>query len=82
MKPSSDAEAYLRMIIARYSWERPDSIGLDDDLRGATGMDSLTQLQVVAAFEERFGVRIPDDEIDRMRTLRDFLELIGSVSAL
>jgi acyl carrier protein len=33
------------------------------------GVDSLQGLQILAAVEKRFGIRLPDEELIRMRTI-------------
>ncbi|MEX1258700.1 MAG: acyl carrier protein [Gemmatimonadota bacterium] len=73
MRPASEAEAYVRAVIGRVTARAPDAFGPDEDLARAVGLDSLSLLQVVAEVEEAYDVRIPDGEMDRLRTLRDFL---------
>ena len=45
-----------------------------DDLE----IDSLTMVEVVVACEERFGVRIPDEALEALRTVGDAVALISS----
>jgi len=73
MKPTADAETFIRGLIAQLADRRPDAFGLDEDLSRGLGLDSLSLLQIVAAVEEAYGVRIPDDEIDDLRTVRALL---------
>jgi acyl carrier protein len=35
------------------------------------GMDSVAQMELVSWFEERLGVRIPDEELQQVRTIGD-----------
>ncbi len=42
----------------------------DTDLRVELNVDSLQGLQIVAAIERRFGVMVPDDEIDLYTNVR------------
>jgi len=39
-------------------------------------LDSLTMVEVVVAAEERFGVRIPDDDVAQLVTVQDALDYI------
>lgn len=41
-------------------------------------IDSLTMVEVVVACEERFGVRIPDEDIERLSTVGDAVEYIAA----
>ena len=46
---------------------------LVDDL----GADSLDVVELVMALEEEFGVEIPDEEVENIRTIRDVTEYIN-----
>lgn len=43
-----------------------------DDL----GADSLDLVELIMAFEEEFGFEIPDDDAERIRTVRDAIAYI------
>ena len=43
-----------------------------DDL----GADSLDIVELIMAFEEEFGIEIPDEVAEKIRTVRDAVELI------
>jgi acyl carrier protein len=43
-----------------------------DDL----GADSLDIVELVMAFEENFGIEIPDEEAEKIRTVKDAIEYI------
>ena len=43
-----------------------------DDL----GADSLDIVELVMAFEENFGIEIPDEEAEKIRTVKDATEYI------
>ncbi len=47
--------------------------GFDKDL----DIDSLTMVEVVVACEERFGVTIPDEALEGMRTVGDAVAYIA-----
>jgi acyl carrier protein len=49
----------------------PESAFADD-----LGMDSLTLMDVVVGVEDRFGVRINDDDIAGLRTVADAVDYI------
>jgi acyl carrier protein len=49
------------------------SAGFDKDL----DIDSLTMVEVVVACEERFGVAIPDEALENLRTVGDAIAFIA-----
>lgn len=48
----------------------------DTDLRLELNVDSLQGLQIVAAIERRFGVTVPDEEIDLYANVRAIAETV------
>jgi acyl carrier protein len=45
-----------------------------DDL----GADSLDTIELVMAFEEAFGIEIPDEDAEKIRTVKNAIEYIES----
>jgi len=43
-------------------------------------VDSLTMVEVVVACEERFGVRIPDEALEGLRTVGDAVDFISGAA--
>jgi len=41
------------------------------------GMDSVAVMELVSYFEEKLSVRIPDEELSRIRTVRDLRDAIA-----
>jgi acyl carrier protein len=52
-----------------------DQLSLDADLT-TLELDSVSMLSLVAALEDRYGTRIPETELLRVRTMRGLLELV------
>jgi acyl carrier protein len=50
-----------------------ESASFVDDL----GADSLDTVELVMALEEEFGVEIPDDEAEKIRTVKEAFDYIG-----
>jgi acyl carrier protein len=74
---SALASQVKNLIISRLKLEGigPDDIGDDAPLFGeGLGLDSIDALELVLAVEQKFGVRIEDEEVGR--------KALGSVSAL
>ncbi|HEY6050957.1 MAG TPA: acyl carrier protein, partial [Thermoanaerobaculia bacterium] len=50
-----------------------------DTVISQLGMDSVAQMELVSWFEERLGVRIPDEELQNIRTVRDLKDALARV---
>ncbi|HEY5147495.1 MAG TPA: acyl carrier protein [Polyangiaceae bacterium] len=50
---------------------------ITDDL----GADSLDQVELVMAFETEFGIDIPDEEAEKIKTVGDAVQKIDAVTA-
>jgi acyl carrier protein len=48
-----------------------------DDL----GADSLDQVEVVLAFEEAFGIEIPDEDAEKIATVKDAIDYVTKHSS-
>jgi acyl carrier protein len=69
MTSDPDVERHVRDIITAIARQELDNVGRDDDLVEALGVDSLQGLQILAAVEKQFDIRLPDDQLIRMRTV-------------
>ena len=43
------------------------------------GMDSVAIMELVAWFEEKLGVRIPDERLSKIRTVKDLRDTIAQL---
>jgi acyl carrier protein len=59
----------IRRLIAKYLSIPPESIGEDSSLE-ELGLDSLGALELVFEIEEEFSVKVPDESIKELRTVR------------
>ena len=48
-----------------------------DTVIGTLGMDSVAIMELVSWFEERLHVRIPDEELGKIRTVRDLRDTLA-----
>jgi len=48
-----------------------------DTVIATLGMDSVAVMELVSYFEEKLGVRIPDDELSKLRTVKDLRDAIA-----
>ena len=53
-----------------------DAIVPDADLASGLGLDSLDVVELTLALEERYGIEVPDEELENVATVRDAIELI------
>ena len=61
-----------------------DQLGVsEDDLKDAAsfvddlGADSLDVVEMVMAFEEEFSIEIPDEDAEKIKTVKDAVDYIG-----
>lgn len=54
-----------------------DSANFTDDL----GADSLDIVELVMAFEDEFGVEIPDEDAEKITTVKDAVDYISKAEA-
>ncbi|MBP9732926.1 MAG: acyl carrier protein [Candidatus Omnitrophica bacterium] len=77
---SADTQTKVKSIIAEQLGvkveEVVDQASFTDDL----GADSLDTVELVMALEEEFGIEIPDEDAEKMRTVGDAMRYISEKS--
>ncbi len=68
---SESMEARVREIIVNELGVEADKVTDDASFMEDLGADSLDTVELVMALEEEFGVDIPDEEAEQMRTVGD-----------
>ena len=68
--------AGIREIVEEVAGVSPDQIEMGKSFTDDLDVDSLSMVEVVVAAEERFGVKIPDDEVTNMATVGDAVNFI------
>jgi acyl carrier protein len=58
-----------------------ESISAEQSLTDDLKIDSLSMITIVYNAEERFGVRIPDDEANKLATVQDAVDYIKNNQA-
>jgi acyl carrier protein len=58
-----------------------DDVQLDKSFVDDLDIDSLSMVEVVVAAEERFSVKIPDDDVKGLQTVGDAVSYIEKASA-
>jgi acyl carrier protein len=69
--------AKVRDIIAEQLDIPADSITMESNLMEDLEADSLDIIELVMAFEEEFGVTMPDDELEKIKTVGDIVKALG-----
>ena len=54
----------------------PEDVTMDSTFIDDLGADSLDIVELIMAFEEEFNTEIPDDVAEKIRTVRDAVELL------
>ncbi len=56
-------------------------VEMDKSFTEDLDIDSLSMMTIVVNAEEKFGVRIPDDEVKNLKTVRDAVTFINNAQA-
>ena len=72
----ADVLAGLKEIVEEVAGIPAASVELDKNFTDDLDVDSLSMVEVVVAAEEKFGVKIPDDEVTKMATVGDAVNFI------
>jgi acyl carrier protein len=73
----NETERDVIRIVSVITRTPADVIGVDTDLRLDLNVDSLQGLQIVAAVEKRFGVEVPDDDLDVYTSVRAIVDALA-----
>ena len=73
-----EAAVYARMkrVIAEQLGVDPEKITPAYAFRDDVGNDSLDAVEIAMALEEKFGINIPDDAMEKMQTIDDVIRFI------
>jgi acyl carrier protein len=73
---SGDIEATVTEIICEQLDVKTEDVDGSKSFTDDLGADSLAIVELVLAFEEKFDVKIPDDEVDNIKTVGDAVSYI------
>ena len=77
---SDTAEARVKEIIIDELGVEADKVTTDASFVDDLGADSLDTVELIMAFEEEFGIDIPDEDAEKMRTVGDAVAYIEQQS--
>ena len=73
---ADNAEAKVKEIIINELGVDPEKVTSEASFVEDLGADSLDTVELVMAFEEEFGVDIPDEDAEQMRTVGDAVKYL------
>jgi acyl carrier protein len=78
MPTPAEIESQVRAIVARQLKGVTEAdLSLEKSFVDDLKADSLDMVELVMAMEDRFGFEIPEDEVDKIRTVGDAVRYIG-----
>ncbi len=72
----SDTAEQVKKIVVEHLGVEGDSLTLKSSFIDDLGADSLDTVELVMAFEEEFGIEIPDDAAEKILTVGDAVNFI------
>ncbi|MBV6695963.1 acyl carrier protein [Kitasatospora aureofaciens] len=75
-KDKDEVLAGLAEIVNEIAGIPAEDVELDKSFTDDLDVDSLSMVEVVVAAEERFDVKIPDDEVKNLKTVGDAVDYI------
>ena len=77
-KQMSDTPDRVKKIVVEHLGVEPEKVTEEASFTDDLGADSLDIVELVMAFEEEFGVEIPDDAAEKISTVKDAIAYIDA----
>ena len=77
----SEVSERVKKIVVEHLGVETDKVTEDASFIDDLGADSLDTVELVMAFEEEFGVEIPDDAAEKILTVKDAINYIDTNAA-
>jgi len=74
----ADIEQKVKDIIINELGVEPEKVTREASFVEDLGADSLDTVELVMAFEEEFGMEIPDEQAEKLQTVGDAIDYIQS----
>ena len=81
MASATEIQADLAAIVEDIAGVAADDVQPDKSFTDDLDVDSLSMVEIVVAAEEKFGVRIPDDQVKNLKTVGDAVSFIEKAQA-
>ncbi|HUH13329.1 MAG TPA: acyl carrier protein [Longimicrobiales bacterium] len=73
---ADNTEARVKEIIVNELGVEPEKVTEDASFVEDLGADSLDTVELVMAFEEEFGIEIPDEQAEQLQTVGDAIRYL------
>ena len=77
----SNVEERVKKIVVEHLGVEADKVSAEASFIDDLGADSLDTVELVMAFEEEFGIEIPDDAAENIQTVGDAIGFIDKNAA-
>ena len=77
----SNGEERVKKIIVEQLGVKEEEVVDSASFVGDLGADSLDTVELVMALEEEFGVEIPDEDAEKIRTVQEAMEYVREHSS-
>ncbi|MDR2066789.1 MAG: acyl carrier protein [Endomicrobium sp.] len=77
----ADLETRVKEIIVEQLGVDPAEVVAGSSFVNDLGADSLDTVELVMAFEEEFGIEIPDEEAERIQTVGNAIDYVKAHAA-
>ena len=77
----SEVAESIKKIVVEHLDVDPEKVTDDASFIDDLGADSLDNVELVMAFEEEFGVEIPDDAAETIQTVGDAIKFVEGAKA-
>jgi acyl carrier protein len=76
--PNEDIEKELAAIVEEIAGVSADDVTPEKSFVDDLDIDSLSMVEIAVQAEDKFGVKIPDDELANLKTVGDAVNYIAS----
>lgn len=74
----SELESKVKQIIAEKLGVSEDKVTTQASFVDDLGADSLDQVELIMAFEDAFDVEIPDEDAEKLKSVKDAFEYLST----
>lgn len=71
-------EKIVDILAEQLDIENKNNITMDSELVDDLGADSLDSIDIVMSVEDEFGIEVPDEVIENIKTVADIVDYIES----
>ncbi|MGN0836075.1 MAG: acyl carrier protein [Akkermansia sp.] len=78
---SDNIESQVKEIIAAQLSVEPEKVTSEAKFIEDLGADSLDTVELVMAFEDKFSIEVPDEDAEKLKSVKDVVDYINSHKA-